>query len=63
MALATIFLVSIAVLSIVYITAFPSRRHLPMGSRYPLGPPGKPLVGNLPDVSIYLLLHHIKSLP
>lgn len=34
----------------VALISFRSKRSLPNGTRYPPGPPGKPLVGNLPDI-------------
>jgi hypothetical protein len=51
MASATFLLLVVALASFAFLTVLSSRRSLPKGSRYPLGPPGKPLVGNLPDVS------------
>ena len=51
MATTTLFLLLIAFISLAYIAIAPPRRRLPQDSQYPRGPPGKPLVGNLPDVS------------
>lgn len=52
MATTTLFLIFLAFISFAYVAVASSPRRVPPGSRYPRGPPGKPLVGNLPDVSV-----------
>lgn len=49
MAQTTLILVFAALIAFVFIS-LRNKRSLPDGARYPPGPPGKPLVGNLPDI-------------
>lgn len=49
MAQVTLLLV-LGALAVLIFTSLSRKRSLPNGSRYPPGPPGKPLVGNLLDI-------------